>query len=150
MVPTIPHGRAETMALVALLGTTISPYLFFWQAGQEVEEQHRRHLHPLGVFPRRAAVSLSRLRTDTMVGMGVTHLTALSIIIATAATLHAHGITQIASADQAALALRPIAGITRSCSCRGHHRHRAFGGPGPCGQRSLCPVGNLWLGRGAG
>lgn len=110
MVPTIPHGRAETMALVALLGTTISPYLFFWQAGQEVEEQHRRHLHPLGVFPRRAAVSLSRLRMDTMVGMGVTHLTALSIIIATAATLHAHGITQIASADQAALALRPIAG----------------------------------------
>jgi hypothetical protein len=57
MVPTIPHGRAETMALVALLGTTISPYLFFWQAGQEVEEQHRRHLHPLGVF--RAAPPLA-------------------------------------------------------------------------------------------
>ena len=109
-VPTLPEGRAGAMALVALLGTTISPYLFFWQAGQEVEEQHRLRLHPLGVFPRRAASSLSRLRLDTMVGMGVTHITALAIIIATAATLHDAGITQIATADQAALALRPIAG----------------------------------------
>ncbi len=110
LVPTLPQGREAAMALVALLGTTISPYLFFWQAGQEVEEQHRLHLHPLGVFPRRASGSLSRLRLDTMVGMGVTHITALAIIIATAATLHSHGITQITSADQAALALRPIAG----------------------------------------
>jgi NRAMP (natural resistance-associated macrophage protein)-like metal ion transporter len=109
-LPTLHMGRDETMALVALLGTTISPYLFFWQAGQEVEEQHRQHTHALGLFPARAARSLSRLRLDTLVGMGVTHITALSIVIATAATLHTHGITQIATADQAALALRPIAG----------------------------------------
>jgi len=109
-VPALHLGREETMALVALLGTTISPYLFFWQAGQEVEEQHRQHLHPLGVFPRRAARSLARLRLDTLLGMAVTHVTALSIVIATAATLHAHGVVNIASADQAALALRPIAG----------------------------------------
>ena len=110
MVPQFHLGREETMAMVALLGTTISPYLFFWQAGQEVEEQHRLHGHPLALRPRRAGPGLARIRVDTLVGMAVTHLTALSIVIATAATLHAHGITQIASADQAAEALRPIAG----------------------------------------
>jgi Mn2+/Fe2+ NRAMP family transporter len=98
------------MAVIAALGTTISPYLFFWQAGQEVEEQHRLHKHPLGVFPRAAAPGLARMRTDTVLGMAVTSVTALFIVIATAATLHAHGINQIASADQAASALRPIAG----------------------------------------
>ncbi|MDE2411587.1 MAG: divalent metal cation transporter [Sphingomonadales bacterium] len=108
-----PHFRLErdeTMALVGLLGTTISPYLFFWQAGQEIEEQHRLHERPLGIFPRHAGAGLRKIRTDTLVGMAVTHLTALAIIIATAATLHKHGITQITSADQAAQALRPIAG----------------------------------------
>ena len=98
------------MALVAIFGTTISPYLFFWQAGQEVEEQHRRHIKPLHVSPRDAGPELARIRTDTMVGMGFSHLTALFIIIATAATLHANGITNITSAAQAAEALRPIAG----------------------------------------
>ena len=109
----VPHfklERDETMALVALLGTTISPYLFFWQSGQEVEEQHRLHEHPLGVFPRRAGAALRKIRADTLTGMAVTHITALAIVIATAATLHAHGITRITSADQAAQALRPIAG----------------------------------------
>lgn len=110
LVPHFQFNRAETMAVVAALGTTISPYLFFWQAGQEVEEQHREHRHPLGVFPRKAGPSLSRIRTDTMVGMAVTHITALAIVIATAATLHANGITSIDSAAQAAEALRPIAG----------------------------------------
>ncbi|MDE2436038.1 MAG: divalent metal cation transporter, partial [Sphingomonadales bacterium] len=95
---------------VAIFGTTISPYLFFWQAGQEVEEQHRRHIKPLHVSPRRAGPELKRIRTDTMVGMGFSHLTALFIIVATAATLNAHGVRDIASAAQAAEALRPIAG----------------------------------------
>jgi Mn2+/Fe2+ NRAMP family transporter len=98
------------MALVAIFGTTISPYLLFWQAGQEVEEQHRRHIKPLHVSPRRAGAELRRIRTDTLVGMGFSHLTALFIVIATAATLHANGVTDIASAAQAAEALRPIAG----------------------------------------
>lgn len=110
LVPQLGFDRESAMALIAALGTTISPYLFFWQAGQEVEEQHRRHAHPLGVFPRAAAPGLARMRTDTLLGMGVTSVTALFIVIATAATLHANGITQITSADQAASALRPIAG----------------------------------------
>ncbi|HNJ48389.1 MAG TPA: divalent metal cation transporter, partial [Novosphingobium sp.] len=108
VVPHISFDRDSAMALVAIFGTTISPYLFFWQAGQEVEEQHRRHTKPLHVTPRRrAGAELARIRTDTLVGMGFSHLTALFIIIATAATLNAHGITDIASAAQAAEALRP-------------------------------------------
>ena len=110
LLPSFIFDRAHAMALVAIFGTTISPYLFFWQAGQEVEEQHRRHVKPLHVSPRRAGAELARIRTDTLVGMGFSHITALFIIIATAATLHAHGITQVTSAAQAAEALRPIAG----------------------------------------
>jgi NRAMP (natural resistance-associated macrophage protein)-like metal ion transporter len=110
LVPAFTFDKAHTMALVAIFGTTISPYLFFWQAAQEVEEQHRRHVKPLCVSPRTAGRELARIRVDTLVGMGFSHITALFIIVATAATLHAHGITNIASADQAAEALRPIAG----------------------------------------
>ena len=111
LVPAFHFGKDEAMALVAIFGTTISPYLFFWQAGQEVEEQHRLHVKPLMVSPRKAAgPELARIRTDTLVGMGFSHIVALFIVVATAATLHAHGITQINSAAQAAGALRPIAG----------------------------------------
>ena len=110
LVPEFSFDRPTAMAVIAALGTTISPYLFFWQAGQEVEEQHRLHTRPLSVRPRAAGPGLKRIRTDTMVGMGVTSVTALFIVIATAATLHANGITEIASADAAASARRPIAG----------------------------------------
>ncbi|MBA4355247.1 MAG: iron transporter [Novosphingobium sp.] len=110
VIPSFAFDKEHTMALVAVFGTTISPYLFFWQAGQEVEEQHRRHTKPLCIAPRTAGPELKRIRTDTLVGMGFSHLTALFIIIATAATLHAHGVTDVASAAQAADALRPIAG----------------------------------------
>jgi Mn2+/Fe2+ NRAMP family transporter len=110
LLPTFEFDKTHAMALVAIFGTTISPYLFFWQAGQEVEEQHRRHVKPLMVSPLTAGVELKRIRTDTLVGMGFSHLVALFIIIATAATLNAHGITGIDSAAQAAEALRPIAG----------------------------------------
>ena len=110
LVPSFTFDKDHAMALVAIFGTTISPYLFFWQAGQEVEEQHRRHVKPLHVSPRSAGPELARIRTDTLVGMGFSHITALFIIIATAATLHAHGVTNITSAAQAAEALRPIAG----------------------------------------
>lgn len=111
LVPHFTFDRDHAMALVAIFGTTISPYLFFWQAGQEVEEQHRRHIKPLHVSPRKiAGRELKRIRTDTLVGMGFSHLVALFIIIATAATLNAHGVRDIASAAQAAEALRPIAG----------------------------------------
>jgi len=111
LIPSFHFGKDEAMALVAIFGTTISPYLFFWQAGQEVEEQHRLHVKPLMVSPRRrAGAELKRIRTDTLVGMAFSHVTALFIVVATAATLHAHGITHITSAAQAADALRPIAG----------------------------------------
>jgi NRAMP (natural resistance-associated macrophage protein)-like metal ion transporter len=109
----VPHfvfdGTFAT-ALVAILGTTISPYLFFWQAGQEVEERHRRHVKALCVAPRTAGPELARIRTDTIVGMGVSNLIALFIIIATAATLNASGVTDIQTSSQAAEALRPVAG----------------------------------------
>ncbi|MFN5778120.1 MAG: NRAMP family divalent metal transporter, partial [Novosphingobium sp.] len=82
----------------------------FWQAGQEVEEQHRRHIKPLHVSPRDAGPELRRIRLDTLVGMGFSHLVALCIVIATAATLHVNGVREIESAAQAAEALRPIAG----------------------------------------
>jgi Mn2+/Fe2+ NRAMP family transporter len=98
------------MAMVALLGTTISPYLFFWQAGQEVEELHRRHVKPLCIAPRDAGPELARIRTDTFVGMGISNLIALFIIFATAATLNASGMTDIQTSAQAAEALRPVAG----------------------------------------
>jgi NRAMP (natural resistance-associated macrophage protein)-like metal ion transporter len=110
----IPHfvvDAPHAMALVAILGTTISPYLFFWQAGQEVEELHRRHVKALCVAPRDAGPELARIRTDTIIGMGVSNLVALFIIFATAATLNAHGVTEIQTSSQAAEALRPVAGV---------------------------------------
>jgi NRAMP (natural resistance-associated macrophage protein)-like metal ion transporter len=97
-------------ALVAVLGTTISPYLFFWQAAQEVEEELRRTAKPLYVAPAEAGAELARIRTDTWVGMGYSNLISLFIIFASAATLHVHGITNIDTSAQAAEALRPIAG----------------------------------------
>jgi Mn2+/Fe2+ NRAMP family transporter len=99
------------MGLVAVLGTTISPYLFFWQAGQEVEELRRRHVKALCVAPRSAGPELARIRIDTMVGMGISNLIALFIIFATAATLNTSGVTDIQTSSQAAEALRPIAGV---------------------------------------
>ena len=110
LVPTFVFDRAHTTAIVAVLGTTISPYLFFWQAGQEVEEQHRRHVKPLCIAPRSAGPELARIRTDTIIGMGFSNLIAVFIIFATAATLNASGITDIQTSSQAAEALRPIAG----------------------------------------
>ena len=110
LIPQLAFDRDHAMALIAVLGTTISPYLFFWQAGQEVEELHRRHLERLAAHPRTAQVELGRIRTDTLVGMGFSNLIALFIIFATAATLHVNGITQIETSAQAAEALRPIAG----------------------------------------
>ena len=109
-IPTIDLTGASAMAMVAILGTTISPYLFFWQAGQEVEEQHRHHAKPLCVSPKTAGPELARIRIDTITGMAFSSLVSLAIVFATAATLHSHGVTDIATSAQAAEALRPIAG----------------------------------------
>ncbi|HJQ15913.1 MAG TPA: divalent metal cation transporter [Allosphingosinicella sp.] len=110
VVPEIQWNAAYATALVAILGTTISPYLFFWQAGQEVEEQHRHHAKPLCIAPREAGSELARIRMDTLVGMAFSTIVSLAIVFATAATLHANGIRDITTSSQAAEALRPIAG----------------------------------------
>ena len=110
LVPRLVFDREHMMALVAVLGTTISPYLFFWQAGQEVEELHRRHVKPLCITPRTAGPELARIRLDTITGMGVSNLIALFIVFSAAATMHAKGMTDIQTSAEAAEALRPIAG----------------------------------------
>lgn len=96
---------------IAILGTTISPYLFFWQASQEVEEiAVSDEDEPLKYAPEQAPRQLKRIKLDTMVGMAFSNLVAFFIILTTAVTLHAKGQTNIESAEQAAQALRPIAG----------------------------------------
>jgi Mn2+/Fe2+ NRAMP family transporter len=97
--------------VVAVLGTTISPYLFFWQAAQEVEDNFRRpEAAELHDHPAYAAEHLSRIKQDTFIGMLFSNGIALCIVLATAVTLNQHGITNILTATQAAEALRPIAG----------------------------------------
>jgi NRAMP (natural resistance-associated macrophage protein)-like metal ion transporter len=99
------------LMVVAVLGTTISPYLFFWQASQEVEEMHRRrHRRPLRELSRGGTVELDRIGLDTTVGMIFSNAIAFFIILTTATVLNAHGVTNIGSATQAAEALRPLAG----------------------------------------
>ena len=110
VVPELQWNAAYATAMVAILGTTISPYLFFWQAGQEIEEQHRHHAKPLCIAPRDAGPELKRIRTDTLVGMAFSSIVSLAIVFATAATLNANGLTDIETSSQAAEALRPIAG----------------------------------------
>ena len=110
VVPELQWNAAYATALVAIMGTTISPYLFFWQAAQEIEEQRRHHFKPLCITPKDAGPELRRIRLDTMVGMAFSTIVSLAIVFATAATLHASGVTDIATSSQAAEALRPIAG----------------------------------------
>jgi len=107
-----PQFRADYVAtLVAVLGTTISPYLFFWQASQEVEEQRATPGHePLREAPEQAAHHLDRIKIDTWIGMLFSNGIALCIMLTAASTLHVQGITSIETAEQAAKALRPIAG----------------------------------------
>jgi NRAMP (natural resistance-associated macrophage protein)-like metal ion transporter len=109
--PRIQFTGAYATALVAVLGTTISPYLFFWQASQEVEdEKEDGRTRPLTQAPGQAGYELARIRLDTYVGMAFSNLIALFIVTTTAATLHVHGITNIETSAQAAQALRPLAG----------------------------------------
>jgi Mn2+/Fe2+ NRAMP family transporter len=103
--------RDAIVTVVAVFGTTISPYLFFWQSSQEAEEiADSPEQKPLRQRPRRARTEFRRMRIDTFVGMAFSNLIALAIIMSTAATLHTSGLTQIDSAAQAAQALKPIAG----------------------------------------
>jgi NRAMP (natural resistance-associated macrophage protein)-like metal ion transporter len=109
--PQVSFDRDLWLTVVAIFGTTISPYLFFWQAGQEVEDTKALPLRqPLLRRPRQAKSALARIRVDTLVGMAFSNLVALAILITSAVTLHTRGISQIQTAAQAAVALRPVAG----------------------------------------
>ncbi len=108
LLPRLSLDRDMLLMVVALLGTTISPYLFFWQASQEVEESHLSHRHK--ERGESGDDELSHISIDTWIGMGASNLVAFFIIVTTAATLHANGVTEIQTAAQAAEALRPIAG----------------------------------------
>jgi NRAMP (natural resistance-associated macrophage protein)-like metal ion transporter len=111
LLPRLSFEPAYLVMLVAVFGTTISPYLFFWQASQEVEEQRAAPgQEPLIVAPEQARRSLRRITVDTWVGMGFSNLVAFFIMLTTAVTLHVHGVTDIQTSAQAAEALRPIAG----------------------------------------
>jgi len=109
--PKITLDVAFLTVVVAVLGTTISPYLFFWQASEEVEEiEESDGARPLRRAPEQAEPEFHRIRVDTYIGMALSNAVALFIVITTAATLNAHGITDIQTSSQAAEALRPIAG----------------------------------------
>lgn len=111
LIPSISWNTAFLTTLVAILGTTISPYLFVWQSAQEAEEQRiDKDKTPLKQDTSDARVEFHRIRLDTLIGMGFSNLIALAIIITTAATLHANGVTDIQSSAQAAEALKPVAG----------------------------------------
>jgi Mn2+/Fe2+ NRAMP family transporter len=111
VVPRVSLQAGYLTVVVAVLGTTISPYLFFWQAEEEVEEvKEEPGAKPLIQAPRAAKKEFARIRLDTFLGMGLSNVVALFIIITTAVTLHAHGVTNIETSSQAALALKPIAG----------------------------------------
>ena len=110
LVPDVRFTRDYLSVLVGILGTSISPYLFFWQSAQEVEEE--RAIGRVTVSQRKGASDeeLRASRNDVITGMFFSNFVMYFIILTTAATLHAHGITQIETARQAAQALRPLAG----------------------------------------
>ena len=108
--PSFTMNAESAAMIVGIFGTTISPYLFFWQASEEVEDMAMHNEQPLLQDPRAAVSELSRIRWDTWSGMFYSDMTAYFIILATAVTLHVAGITDINTAAEAASALRPLAG----------------------------------------
>ena len=111
LVPTVSLDAMFLTTLMAVLGTTISPYLFVWQASQEAEDRRtRKDRKSLERDDATLKSELARIRFDTMIGMAFSNLIGISIIISTAATLHAAGTSNIQSSAQAAAALKPLAG----------------------------------------
>jgi NRAMP (natural resistance-associated macrophage protein)-like metal ion transporter len=112
VIPPVQIRQGKYIAMcVAVLGTTISPYLFFWQASQEAEEViDRRAEKPLRKAPKQAAEQLLRIKWDTYLGMAASNIVAFFIMLTTAATLHVNGNSDIQTAAQAAKALEPLAG----------------------------------------
>jgi NRAMP (natural resistance-associated macrophage protein)-like metal ion transporter len=111
VIPHISLTKEYLTMVIALLGTTISPYLFYWQASEEVEEEENDpNAKPLIETPKQAQKEFKRINIDTSVGMAFSNTVAFFIMLATASTLHKTGITEIESAAQAAQALEPLAG----------------------------------------
>ncbi|MGH7968410.1 MAG: NRAMP family divalent metal transporter, partial [Limisphaerales bacterium] len=111
LIPHVTFSANYMTALTAVFGTTISPYLFFWQASQEVEEQEAaQDEQALKRAPEQESAQLEPMRADTYIGMAISSVIAFFIILDTAVILHIHGVTNIQSATQAAAALRPLAG----------------------------------------
>jgi NRAMP (natural resistance-associated macrophage protein)-like metal ion transporter len=111
VAPHIQFTADYLTVVVAVFGTTISPYLFFWQAAEEAEEEKEDpDSKPLLEAPLQAPKQMARIELDTIFGMGLSNIIALFIMLTTAATLNAHGVTNIETSSQAAEALRPIAG----------------------------------------
>ena len=109
--PHLSATRDFWLTVVAIFGTTISPYLFFWQAAQEVEDTKAKPLEePLHVEPSQGTEALARIKLDTLIGMGFSNLVGLAILVTAGATLHQAGVHDIGSAAEAAEALRPLAG----------------------------------------
>ena len=111
LLPQLTWTPEVITTIVAVFGTTISPYLFFWQASQEVEEQLATPgARPLKDAPGQAGANFRRIKADTIIGMGFSNIVAFFIMLTTAVTLNLHGVTDIQTSAQAASALRPIAG----------------------------------------
>ncbi|MDD2325815.1 MAG: divalent metal cation transporter [Alphaproteobacteria bacterium] len=111
VVPHIDLHNGSLQVLVAVFGTTISPYLFFWQSTQEAEEiALKPEAQALLIAPEQAKEEVRRIRFDTWIGMGFSNLVGLFVMLTAAATLHVHGITDIQTASDAAQALKPLAG----------------------------------------
>lgn len=110
LIPSITFSQNQLLLICAILGTTISPYLFFWQTSQEVEEEVLRGRETIDERKGASRREIKDMRRDVWTGMFFSNLVMFFIIAACAATLSAHGITNIQTADQAALALRPLAG----------------------------------------
>jgi len=111
LIPHIELNVNYIMTMIGFLGTTISPYLFFWQASEEVEEEiNEGEIKDFNIHPQTSRGEIKKLGFDTKVGMVFSNLMTFFIILTTAATLHANGITSIETPQQAALALKPLAG----------------------------------------
>ncbi|SFS13911.1 NRAMP (natural resistance-associated macrophage protein) metal ion transporters [Dyella sp. OK004] len=109
--PSRQSGHNYLVTVVAVFGTTISPYLFFWQASQEAEEEESAaDQSPLEAAPEQASAAFERIRFDTDIGMFYSNVVAFFIMLTTAVVLHPHGITDINTSAEAAQALRPLAG----------------------------------------
>ena len=119
IAPPLSMSSSYLLAVTAVFGTTIAPYLVFWQASEEVEDVSSTHASDASETANSARLEIRRIRLDTWAGIAFSNVVGLFVIVATAATLHRAGITNIETAEQAAQALRPIAGRSAALAFAG-------------------------------